>query len=141
MKLYFYCMDVEDKKNSIENDVLNDIQMGAGAVTSRRRVFKNLCLLVLIVSVTNFFLAIVFAKIMHFNYRSWQWSVQTLGIPIFIILPAGSFVLSALLSLLPTKKRTYKQKLIPYALIILLCAQTFIFLILAAGYLNILLRH
>ena len=82
------------------------MQTGVRSVASRRRVLRNLLLPIVLFSYINCFFVGTGTKILQLTDGSWIQTIFEIGIFIFIVIPAGSFVLSALLSLLPTKRKT-----------------------------------
>jgi hypothetical protein len=96
------------------------------------RLILLLIIAVILVGVTNLIVATVSSEPPYINTTSsykWHALINT-SITIFIAIPAASFVLSFLLSLIPYKKHSYTSKYFPFALLTMLAIQVILFFLL-----------
>jgi cytochrome bd-type quinol oxidase subunit 2 len=120
-------------QNAEGNDsVLSNLNVERKLVT--KRTIYILLLSILLLSCLNVFLTTVgipeSAKALNPALASKRRIIQNTSIPILIIFPVASFIIAALLSLIPYKNYSYSQKYLPFALITLFIIQCIIFALL-----------
>ena len=119
-------------QNEPSTDLFGDVILNEKIVLSGlKKIFAVIIIILLII--LNLYLAYKIAYRHSKNIADGRREMTGAYGAILFLLPVSAFILSFLISFIPYKKVKYFKKYLPFALIILLFLQSFLFIILLMG--------